>query len=438
MKKVFAITFLIVLILSGFFFFFLTFTSNQHLYFIIILLKEAGHIVAPNSTILSSMLDFKVVLFASFFITFTAGLVIALTIACFMSSIFMVRDSFFKFTEMIIPIIIAITFVFTTLCIYDGKDLFSRIRDSFLLSSDFGRDLNNFYYKYTLYAAETIKSPMQKQIKLCWIDPNIKERTKLKKTLFKFGWLSIDNKIANELVIDKNYQSKLVFKHKGKILLITDTGKFIANPEKFLSSYSSKTDSRQLLRALCSIGLMPGIPFFIFFIVCSGIFVIFRIVTNSKNACRISSTISALLLIGLLFYLNPEIIRQTNETTAKKMLFSQEAKDRIRGLRIIYSKNYFIEDYPNTASKLIKGTTAEKYWLANTLGMTSNKQNIKNLNTLINDDSINVKCAAINALSEIDSTKNSFKLFKKIINNSDQWYVQYYAYNAYKKWIITN
>ena len=113
---------------------------------------------------------------------------------------------------------------------------------------------------------------------------------------------------------------------------------------------------------------------------------------------------------------------------------------------MIYTQKYDIENLPHITSELIKGKAVEKYWLANTLGMKNSKENIKTIKILIKDDSMNVRTAAIRALSEIDNSKKSLKTFKQIINNSnsksnqnfDRWYVQFHAYNAYRKWITTN
>ncbi|MCK5542621.1 MAG: HEAT repeat domain-containing protein [Desulfobacterales bacterium] len=446
MKKGFFITFPIILILSAFYFFFLTYISNQSLYFNTLLLKQAGHIVVPDATILSSMLDFKVVLFGSFFITFTAGLTIAFTISIIVSTFFISRDSFFKIAEIFLPIVISITLLITTLYVYNKNNLFPRIRDSFLLSNSVGNSINDFYYKYTLYAAEALQSPLQKQIKPCWIDPNIEEKAEIKKALFQFGWLTTNRITNNNLVIKKNFKSKLDFVHNNKLLFRTSIEEFLTNPERFLSIYSKKIDSKKSLRILSSLGLMPGIPLFLFSFVYFIIFIFFLVTKNSKNASLFSSSITAFLFIGLLFYLNPEILTKPNIESTRNLVFSSEARDRIHGLRVIYTEKYEIKDFTHLASELLKGNAVEKFWLANTLSMHRTKQNIRILKTLIKDESMNVRYAAISALSAIDPSKKSLKIFKQVINNSNStsnqnnnhWYVQLYAYNAYKKWIVTN
>ncbi|MCK5313227.1 MAG: HEAT repeat domain-containing protein [Desulfobacteraceae bacterium] len=446
MRKAFIITFFTILILSGVYSYFLTYVSNQHLYFTTLLLKDAGHIVVPGNTILASMLDFKTVLFGSFFITFTAGLVVTFTISFLVSMIYITRESFFKIIEIFLPVIISLTLVVTTLFIFDKDQMFSRVRDSFLFSNSFGKTINEFYYKYTLYADETLESPVQKQIKPCWIDPGLKEKSKIKKILFTYGWLTTNKIINTELVIKKNYQSDLDFIHNNKILFRTSIEDFIQNPQKHLSMYSSTLDSNKFLRILCSIGLMPGIPILVFLLLHFIIFMLFLSTNNAKKSNLIASSVTGFLLIGLLFYLNPEILKKPDQTAVRNMLFSSEARDRIQGLRLIHTDNYDIKSFNHIVSQLIEGKATEKHWLANVLGMKRTKENIKHLKKLINDDSMNVRYAAISALSEIDSSKNSYKIFKQIINNSNSknnpnsnhWYVQFYAYNAYKKTILKN
>ena len=446
MKKVFIITFPIIFILFGCYSFFITYISNQNLYFNTLLLKQAGHIVVPDTTILSSMLDFKVALFGSFYITFTAGVVIAFTISIIISTCFINRDSFFKIAEIFLPIVISLTLLMTTLYVYNKNDLFPRIRDSFLLSNSFGDSINNFYYKYTLYAAVTLQSLLQKQIKPCWIDPDIEKKSELKKTLFQFGWLTTNKTINNTLVIKKNFKSQLDFIHNNKLLFSTSIEDFLGSPEKFLNMYSKKIDSKKFLRILSSIGLMPGIPLLIFSFTYFILYLFCLITRNSKKASLLSSSLTALLFIGLLFYLNPEILKKSTNESTRNLLFSSEPRDRIHGLRVIYTENYEIKDFTHITTELLKGEAVEKYWLANTLSMHSTKQNMKTLKTIIKDESMNVRTAAIRALSQIDSSKKSLKIFKQIINNSNSksnqnnnhWYVQYHAYNAYRKCIVTN
>ncbi|MCK5096639.1 MAG: HEAT repeat domain-containing protein [Desulfobacteraceae bacterium] len=446
MRKAFTITFLTVFILSGVYFYLLTFISNQNLYFTTLLLKDAGHIVVPSNAILSSMLDFQNILFGSFFITFTAGLVIAITISIVVSIFYITRDSFFKIIEIFLPVIISMALVVTTLFIFDKDQLFLRVRDSFLFSNSAGNTINEFYYKYTLYAAETLHSPMQKQIKPCWIDPDIKEKLKIKKTLFRYGWLTTNKIINNELVIKINFQSGLDFIHNNKLLFRTSMEDFLKSPEKYLNLYSLTLDSRQFLRILHSIGLMPGIPILVFLFLQFILFMLFLSTNNAKRSNLLSSTVTGFLLIGLLFYLNPEILQKPDQVAVRNMLFSSEARERIQGLRLIYTEDFDIKSFNHIVSQLIRGESTEKYWLTNVLGMKKTKENIKTLKTLINDDSMNVRCAAITALSEINSGRKSYKIFKQIINNSnsknnqnsDHWYVQFYAYNAYRKAILNN
>jgi HEAT repeat protein len=446
MRKAFIITFLIVFPLTGVYSYFLTFISSQNFYFTLILLKDASHIVVPDNSILSSMLEPKIILFSSFFITFTAGLLVSIVISFLLSIIFIDRESFLKFIEIFLPIGVAMILVITTVFIFDRNQLFSRVRDSFIFSNSVGETINEFYYKYTLYASETLQSPMQKQIKPCWIDPKIKEKSEIKKILFKYGWLTTNKILNNELVIKQNFQSGLDFMHNNKVLLRVSSEKFLENPVRYLGSYSSTLDNRKFLRILCSIGLMPGLPILIFLFLHFFVFILFLSTNNVRKSNLFSSTVTALLLIGLLFYLNPEVIKKPDQESVRNMLFSSEARERIQGLRLIHKNKYEIKAFNHIVSQLIRGKDTEKYWLANVLGLDKTKENIKSLKKLIKDDSMMVRHAAINSLAQIDTSKRALKIFKQTINNSNsksnpnygKWYVQYHAYNAYRTWIVHN
>ena len=60
-------------------------------------------------------------------------------------------------------------------------DVFVSIRDQLLMSNPLGRKINNFYYQYTLFPAETFKSLDQKLLKSCHLsigDENVSRQVK--------------------------------------------------------------------------------------------------------------------------------------------------------------------------------------------------------------------------------------------------------------------
>ncbi|GEM_PF-5092646 len=444
MRKAFIITFPIVLIILGFYFFFITYIAAQNLYFQTILLKQAGHLVVPNSIVLSSLLNLKNIILGSLFITSTAGIIIAFTIAFIISLFFITRESVYTISSVFLPIVISITLVGTSLYVYDKDDLFPRIRDSLLLSTSLGQTLNTFYYKYTLTASETVQNKMQKQIKPCWVDPGIKNQESIKKVLFRFGFLPVNKQLYDSLIIQNNFKSQLEFIQNNQPLFRVSPERFLLNPEKYLNQYSDMVDSKKILRTLCSFGIYPGYPVLLFIFIYLLFMLFFFIIRIKKNSNLLASTMTAVLIIGLLFYLNPEILKEPDAAKIKSMLYSAESRDRITALRIIHKKKLEIENFSLIASQLIKGNSVEKYWLAKNLALLKNMQSRSLLTDLIKDDSMNVRYCAMESLSEIDPGINSLRLFKQIINNSnaknnlnaDKWYVQFYAYNAYKKCVL--
>jgi hypothetical protein len=128
-----------------------------------------------------------------------------------------------------------------------------------------------------------------------------------------------------------------------------------------------------------------------------------------------------------LFYLNP-LVASTNITT---LLDAKNTRVRTEALRILYRKGGNISKMPTYLNRpFSEKSIAEKYWLAKVLSSPYPK-NIPYIKKLIKDDALNVRCAAIKALSRSCSPE-SVKLFKKIVETSPHWYEQSYALNAFR------
>ncbi|MBF0378422.1 MAG: HEAT repeat domain-containing protein [Desulfamplus sp.] len=129
---------------------------------------------------------------------------------------------------------------------------------------------------------------------------------------------------------------------------------------------------------------------------------------------------------------------------------NREHKDN-RGNKDNWNKNWVtgnrdnIWNYPefistmrkqNDSTYKINGNIVEKYWLANAFGAARKLDGIPYLEQLINDPSINVQCAAIEAMAKISMQNSNLDishLFKDKIVNSNEIYVKKRAYNALKR-----
>ena len=187
------------------------------------------------------------------------------------------------------------------------------------------------------------------------------------------------------------------------------------------------------VRLLCQTGLFTGLPVFFFILLLWFIFSVCRKLIPEKNAMVLSGFLVSGITVITLLYLNP-INRPDTLEDIEKMLWSQKSKTRIEALRILYHKDEDIWQFPDYCKTHVSSNSiAEKYWLANTFSKSDTIKSVQYLKKLLKDDAINVKCAAINALSKLICNDESEKIFKTIINDSPKWYIQQYAYNAYKR-----
>jgi len=113
-----------------------------------------------------------------------------------------------------------------------NKDVFISIRDNLLLSNPIGRTINNFYYNYTLYPAETFKSLNQKLLKTCHIAINDKILyEQVKQRLISEDYLPVNEKFNADLsVVIK--ETRLVFLQNEKAIHQCLSSEFLSGPKK--------------------------------------------------------------------------------------------------------------------------------------------------------------------------------------------------------------
>jgi len=163
-----------------------------------------------------------------------------------------------------------------------------------------------------------------------------------------------------------------------------------------------------------------------------------------KTARVVSSILVPGITLISLFYLypvhSPDNMTDNMMTDIQKMLASQKSKIRIEALRILYHKGRDIWQFPEyCATQVRSNSIAERYWQAKAFSRSDAKKSIPCLKLLIRDDAVNVKTAAIKALSKLscdaDAVRvfDAVKAFKELMLTSPQWYVQQAAYTAFNR-----
>lgn len=364
---------------------------------------------------------------------FTAAYTIFIPSTIFFVFTFLSNDKKESKQTVIILLIITVSITGVFYYVKSDKGIFLRVRDYLLLSNSYGQAINDFYYSYTLYAVEAIK-------------PSVKSR-------------------IDEISTLKVYSDKIKEEFNQNIV-----------------SDNSLDDHHKTIRLLCFAGLTIFLPITVyssFFLVIYGFincsleklnFFNLKTVENRREfVSAIAAGIVNILISLSIFYIIYPLSFNNQSLSIKTMLEHSDYKIRIEGLRELckennghIKKNNGIKDvnftdqftensdtiwsYPDFIKHALNGNIAEKYWLANAFSAAKSPDALIFLEKLIYDPSINVQCAAIDAMTKIGITNKenrdlNFKIkdiLKSKIADSDHWYVQQRAYNCLKNIIHFN
>ncbi|MFO7884076.1 MAG: hypothetical protein R6U68_04575 [Desulfobacteraceae bacterium] len=424
--------FLISLVCFEIFSFFLVFASNHALFNTMVILNTTPHIVVPNHLVLPSLNQILPAFYGSLFITVTGGTAVSSTIClgvCLMSAPRVFQNK--KFLIFLsVTIVGGIFFISAN---HSGPSIFLKTRDFLLLAGRPGTLVNNFYYKYTLYASQAISAPLQKQIKTCWIDSKIDKKKQLSRVLEKNGWLAVNTKKAF-LIVEKKSDNAVVLKHRHKVIVSASLTGFLKEPFVSIKEFSRKMDNTAVIRLICLAGLVLFLPLICCALVFSGFFYLYALAADTDFAFFLSLVTLAAMVFFLALYINPGCCTHTTAS----LLTSESKRERIHGLMGVYMKSGCCRAGidPYLEKPLNELSVPEKYWLAQILSRhgseNSNTKKYRDyLKKLIEQEtSVNVKCAAVKALAASGCTEDSRKIFHNIINTSPHWYVQHYALNA--------
>ncbi len=322
-----------------------------------------------------------------------------------------------------------------------NKNIFVSIRDNLLLSNPIGKQINDFYYKYTLYPAETFKSLDQKLLKSCHINTHDKNQFKqIKQKMIAQDYLAVDKKFTPDLTIDTE-KNMLIFLRHGKKIHQCSFVEFLKNSPKILESISQKTDHNQFLRKITFLSLITASPLicYIFlhaFFMLGLFFVkskIFRM-AGASTACLIILTLPAIS-----FYHQPvDAIGSERLKGLSKNLRSEIWQDRVAALKVISDHNIRMNRYiePDQLDRLIQSPMiADRYWLAKALGSSRTIASYRLILRLLDDPQPNVVCMAMHSLGKQNHRKAPVAINEILrrIKISEHWYVQWYAYKALKR-----
>ena len=332
----------------------------------------------------------------------------------------------YRAAGLVVPVILILAFLPLA-----QRSIFTDIRDMILLRNAIGRKINDFYYDYTLFAAQAFKPLSQKSIRTCSLvlTENESHRRVIENIFLARDYLAIkDGSPVDLSVVEQN--GKLHFEKGNQTILTATLREFAAEPSLFLQRYSKETDRFGPLRLLTFGSMVTGAPLCLYLIL-HGLFYLAFVCFMERRRAQYAALL-ACLLTGLAVTLPLYTIQNVNVNmnNLHALLRSGDIHERVAVLRFVAINGGADEKfYRETEGMLTSPHLVERYSYIRALGSSTSLYATKTLLAALDDTSINVVCAALYALGR-QKNAAAVKPIMKWLANSDKWYEQHYGYRA--------
>ena len=461
--------------------------SNAELYGTLSTIKEAGYLLVPNERIMPRLQDFGTAFFGGLLFTLSigAGLSLLSLSAVWLWDRLLIRNKFFMMLFLslwtggllmvnlagfcpiatlyflIIPPVVFVATLrwmppkaverlgFSAMVLFlpvlllallwasqmDGR-LFIGVRDSILLSNAPGREINDFYYKYTLYPAEVFKSFDQRMLKTCH-NEHLEEESLLsraERALLNHDYLPVGGDQRVDMTISSR-GNILLLGNRGKTIVRTTLKEFLASPGAIIKKFSLRTDRYAFFRMFTYYSLLIGFPLILYVF----LYALLRLVSGAffnEWASTISASIICLLAgVSLLLLFQHGTGAEVGVKDLAQALESENRQRRIAALKTVREKGLEIAEFPAYQAICSSPHIAERYWLVSALGVSRDPGTYNQIVGFLDDPHTNVVCMAFQALGERGKASAVYEIIKRI-KTSDHWYEQWYAYKALRslKW----
>jgi len=458
--------------------------SNVDLHRKLVVIKEAGYLAIPNERVMPTLLDFGPAFLGGLFFTLSigAGLSVFALAAGWSWDRLLHRNKYLLITFIILWIgtlisanyhgfcpLVALYFLFIPPMVFTAtlrwmpkqeekrvglntmvhilpvfllallwttqmnSDMFLDFRDKFLLSNPLGTRISDFYYKYTLYAAEAFKSLDQKTLKTCNLQGIQKKPIlrALERELLKHDYLVLDDFDKVDLKIGEKEGTGLVFENSGRPVLSATLKDFIPNPGQLLTAFSTKVDPFAFFRSFTFLCLLIGLPITLYLILytlfCLGSSLIFDV----KTSAIVASVFCLFIGISCFVFFSAERGVKIERKDLAASMKSDNWQRRVAALKIIHQKGLEVGDFYAYERRLPRPNIPERYWLVKALGAGKRSESYDYLLTFLDDPQPNVVSMTFSALGQRGDRRAVEKILKRIEISND-WFNQWYAYQALK------
>jgi hypothetical protein len=309
--------------------------------------------------------------------------------------------------------------------------MFITIRDNLLLENPVGVSINNFYYAYTHYSAETISSLHQKMFKTyCFSNVvGVHENARLENVLSGCGYLRVAASGRKDFQILKT-DNQLVFLDRGnKNLLKTSAKEFFKNPDHILKKLSQKLDRSFFFRRTIFFSLMIAFPIALYWMLHALFHLGLSFFCSHNRASLMSTFICFIVGTALIIPVHWGRNREIDMDKLPVLLAGENWQDQVAGLKIITNKNLDIATIATYRHLMESPHIPVRYWLARALGKSRQSETFQDLLILLHASQPNIVCQALYSIGQRGDT-NAIHIILDIVDTSDHWYVLRYAYHA--------
>ncbi len=312
---------------------------------------------------------------------------------------------------------------------------FTQFRDRVLLTNSPGKAVNDFYYTYTLYAAEAIKPLASKSIKTCgWLHGGKDALSRsLEKHLADRDYLMIEGYTSPDLQIAAS-QKAWTFLHDHNRVTTVHRDTFADDPtrlDRHLNSFSAAVDTHAFLRRMVFFGLLLGFPSAIYITIYTLAALLGSFFLSDRTSSYAAVLLCFLLGCGGLLLFTTASPPSVSPQALGGALKSPNRHFRVAGLKTAYQRGMDIAGFQTHISMATSQYVPERYWLARALGAGNHPETLNTLLRLLQDPHPNVVCMTLDALGR-RGKERMIPSIMHMATTSSHWYVQWYAYKALK------
>ena len=310
-------------------------------------------------------------------------------------------------------------------------DLFVDLRDNLLLTNSLGKKFNQFYYRYTLYPAESFKSLDQKLIRTYRLgdisNPALKQ--KLTNRLLVNDYLPLPGRLRADVAISLKGNNFVFHNNNDRMLLKQSVQQFLAQPQKAFQKYSEAQDRNGAFRQFTYLSLLIGFPVMIYIFLHFMIYYLTALFLGQKSSALIASLLCLMIGVLVLVYFQSNRSSKIQLKDIDAALNSKTLSVRIAAIKLIRQNKLDIAGYRSYPELLQSSHPQERYWLAVAMAVSRSQKTFNDLLDFLDDKNINVRTMAFQSLG-IRHNRQAIEPILEKMRTSPDWYAQFYAYRA--------